>query len=335
MGPFAGWNMPIFYTSIAGEHEAVRRSAGVFDISHMGEFFVRGGDAEDWLNGILSNDVGRLEVGKGQYTLMLDENAGVIDDLILYRTGPGEYLLVVNAARIGEVEAWLAERISGDVEWQNMSDVFGGMAVQGPEAASLWDRLATGIGLPPRYGIDHGEVTVCRTGYTGEDGFELFVPEEVAAEWFQKILDAGATPCGLGARDTLRLEKGYPLNGSDLDREHTALEAGLGRFVSLEKPFDFPGRAALLQQRESEVPRKLRGLVATGKCPPPRSGYPVVDGESGAPWGTVTSGGVSPTLGKGIAMAYLPAAESRPGVCCEIEVRGRRYPFEVVKKPFV
>lgn len=335
--PFAGWEMPIQYAGIIPEHRAVRESCGVFDISHMGQIWISGDGAADWLNGLLTNDVSRLAPGEGQYTLMLNESGGVIDDLIAYRTGETEYFLVVNASKVAEDASWLAEHLAPGLQLTDESDDYGGLAIQGPDAAAAWEKMAgPGTPLPPRNGIArHDACLVCRTGYTGEDGFELFAPVEEIGEWFARALEAGATPCGLGARDTLRLEKCYPLNGSDLDAVHTPIESGLGFFVSLDKPGDFVGRAVLARQKADGPAVRLSAIRQIDKGPPPRHDYAVFTPGGTEPVATLTSGSLSPTLGIGIGLAYLPTALSRPGTPLEIEVRGRRFAAEVVRKPFV
>ena len=216
--PFAGWNMPVQYTSIIDEHTAVRTACGTFDISHMGQFIVRGTGSEMWLNGLLTNNVSKLGISQGQYTLMLNENGGVIDDLIAYRTGEHEFFLVVNASMIYEDYVWMSSRLPDGVTLENESEQWAGMAIQGPNSASVFAKVCPDEVLPPRNGIlktAAGSV-VCRTGYTGEDGFEFFSPASEAISYWDKFLAAGAKACALGARDSLRLEMGYPLNGNDL-----------------------------------------------------------------------------------------------------------------------
>lgn len=337
MLPFAGWEMPIQYQGIVAEHNAVREKVGVFDISHMGELVVTGAGAGDWLNGLLTNDVSHLANGQGQYTLMLNEDGGVIDDLILYRRSAENFFLVVNASKIDEDIDWLSSHPAEGVELLNLSSGYGALAVQGPKSADLWATLEPSILLPDRNGISEREqgLILCRTGYTGEDGFELFAPVEQIEKWFSRILEAGAVPCGLGARDTLRLEKCYPLNGSDLDLGHTPLEAGLRFFVKLEKANDFPGKETLLEQRKNGLPSRLTAIAMTGKAPPPRHDYEVRDEEGGEVLGTLTSGSMSPSLGKGIGLAYLAPEIATPGTALSIAVRGRVFPAEVMKKPFL
>lgn len=331
---FAGWNMPILYRSILDEHHAVRRAAGVFDISHMGQFFVRGAAAGDWLNRMLGNDLARLADGQGQYTMLLNERGGVIDDLIVYRLAADEFLLVVNASMVEADRAWLDARIAAGVTLADESAAWAGMAVQGPQSAAVFARVFPGELLPPRNGIGRlsGGGIVCRTGYTGEDGYECFVPADQGGATFRAFVEAGVEPCGLGARDSLRLEMAYPLNGSDLSPDRTPLEAGLGFFVALDKP-DFPGRDALLRQKAEGLPSRLVAIALTGKGAPPRAHYPVCS-ESGEVLGELSSGGLSPSLGTGIGLAYLPPEHAKPGTALQIDVRGRRFPAQVVKKPF-
>ena len=248
--PFAGWNMPIQYSSIMDEHNAVRSGCGIFDISHMGQVIVSGEHAAPWLNRLLTNNITKLEVGQGQYTLMLNEDAGVIDDLIAYRTGESTYFLVVNASKIAEDLAWMHARQSDGVTITDESPKWAGMAIQGPDSAKVFATVFPAETLPPRNGIATTACgcIVCRTGYTGEDGFEIFTPIADATAVWDKFLAAGSKPCGLGARDSLRLEMGYPLNGSDLSIIHTPVEAGLGFFCDLEKG-DFIGLPRRLRRR--------------------------------------------------------------------------------------
>lgn len=343
MAAFAGWEMPIQYAGIMREHLAVREKAGVFDISHMGQIWVRGAGAVEWLNGVLTNDLATLAVGQGQYTLMLNEKGGVIDDLIIYRSAESEFFLVVNASRIEVDFKWLQSQAldTEGIELENESEAYAGLAIQGPKAVEVWTEMAAGLGeeLPQRNQIaqvkagNGDDLILCRTGYTGEDGFELFCPAASAVYWLDKALVAGCEPCGLGARDTLRLEKCYPLNGSDLDEEHTPLEAGLGFFVKMDKG-EFVGREVLQEQKEKGLSRRLCAIRMMVKGPPPRPHYSVCAAEGGEPITELSSGGLSPSLKQGIGMAYLPIACAKAGTQLEIDVRGRRYAAEVVKKPF-
>lgn len=326
--------MPVQYSSIIEEHTAVRTKVGIFDISHMGQFLVSGPTAEAWLNKMFTNNIAKLAPGQGQYTIMLNDNGGVIDDLIAYRTGQNDYFIVVNASMIEEDFFWLAGRQDEQVTLRNESDLWAGMAIQGPLAAETFAKVCPGETLPPRNGIatTASGAVVCRTGYTGEDGFEFFCPAAEGVSYWEKFLAAGAAPCGLGARDTLRLEMGYPLNGSDLSPERSPIEAGLGFFCDLEKG-DFTGREILARQKAEGPAVKLTAIQYTDKGAPPRSHYPVVSAD-GKVIGELASGVLSPSLMTGIGMAYLPAEYSKLGTDLSIDVRGRLFPAKVVKKPF-
>ena len=336
---FGGWLMPVQYTSIMDEHAAVRTSSGVFDISHMGQVLIQGSGAEKYLNHLLTNDCASLADGQGQYSLMLNENAGVIDDLIVYRESAACFFLVINASMIAEDVAWMMSQRSAfaDVEVINQSDIYAGLAVQGPDAAAVFAAVFPDAVLPPRNGIERitrngQDLVICRTGYTGEDGWEFFCAAGNGATWLKAILAAGAKPCGLGARDSLRLEMCYPLNGNDLSPTRSPLEAGLGFFVALQKT-DFIGAAVLRKQKENGLTSRLVALVSTEKGPPPRAHYPV-ETKDGSVIGELSSGILSPSLLKGIAMAYLPIDYAKVGTELNVDVRGRKFPFMVVKKPF-
>lgn len=332
--PFAGWNMPVQYTSIIDEHTAVRKACGIFDISHMGQFIVSGPAAALWLNGLLTNDIARLGIGQGQYTLMLNESGGVIDDLIVYRTGDTEFFLVVNASMIDDDFCWMDARRDEGVELRNESEQWAGMAIQGPDAVKVFAAVCTGETLPPRNGImttAAGSV-VCRTGYTGEDGFEFFAPAEEATGYWDRFLAAGAKPCGLGARDTLRLEMGYMLYGNDINDTTSPLEAGLGWITKLDKG-DFIGRDLMVGLKEKGLKKKLIGLVIEEKGGFPRRGYSVMF--QGEEVGQITSGGIGPSLGYGIGLAYVPAALAKPGQELEVAIRNRTYTAKVVRPPFL
>jgi len=344
---FGGWLMPVQYTGIVDEHKAVREAAGVFDISHMGEFFVSGPFAKSFLNGLLTNDVEKLEVGQGQYTLMLNEDeGGVIDDLIIYRRREEEYFLVVNAAKIDEDRAWIENELENPngrgVLFSDRSSEYSALALQGPKALEIARAfLGAGWAEPKRneitsYSWNCQEILTARTGYTGEDGIELFFSNEIAERFFLALLEAGKPfglkPCGLGARDTLRLEACLPLNGNDLSSKRTPLEAGLGFFVSLTKEADFPGKAILQKQKSTGMNEKLVAFRLKDKGPPPRPHYCLYAGAECV--GEVTSGAPSPTLGYGIGMGYVKSAYALPGTTLDVEVRGNRMPVEVVKKPF-
>jgi aminomethyltransferase len=342
MVPFAGWEMPVQYSGIVEEHKAVRSSVGVFDISHMGQFLVSGADARSFLNRALTNDIAVLAPGQGQYTLLLNDQGGVIDDLIAYRLDDLTYYLVVNASMIDPDRERLLSLLSDNdiVQLTDLSPSTGGLAIQGPKSAETLARVFPEVPFPERNSIrafehDGQSLTLCGTGYTGERGFEFFAPAQHITFWFEQFIAAaqaeGGVAAGLGARDTLRLEMGYPLNGNDLSPEKTPLEAGLGFFVSFNKS-DFAGRSALETQKNQGLPSKLTGFHMTAPSPPPRAHYRVL--HDGQPVAEICSGGLSPTLGKGIGMAYLPLPLAKPGTPLQIEIRGRQYAAETVKKPF-
>jgi aminomethyltransferase len=339
---FGGWEMPVHYTGIVEEHKAVRAAAGLFDISHMGEFFVSGDRALPFLNGLLTNDVAKLAVGQGQYTLLLNEAGGVIDDLILYRLHETEFLLIVNAAKIAEDHAWLKEHLPAGVSFIDRSTDFSALALQGPRALEIARKFLGPAWPEPQrnqitpYSWNCQPILTARTGYTGEDGLELFFANDIAENFLLQLLEAGLPlglkPCGLGARDTLRLEAALPLNGNDLSPARTPLAAGLGFFVALGKDEVFPGKE-ILQQEKAVGPKEL--LVAfrlKDKGPPPRPHYPIFCGPDQV--GEVTSGAPSPTLGGGIGLGYVQAPVAKPGTELHLEIRGARIPIEVVKKPF-
>ncbi len=283
---------------------------------------------------MLTNNAAKLNPGQGQYTLMLNENGGVIDDLILYRVNEDTYFLVVNASKIEEDFAWFTSHLPADIAVRNDSSAWAGLAIQGPRASAAFADVYPGASLPPRNGLIQTAdgCIICRTGYTGEDGFEFFCPAGEAAAHWEKFIAAGAAPCGLGARDTLRLEMCYPLNGNDLSSDRTPVEAGLGFFCDVEKG-PFIGSEKIASQKMDGPEIKLAAIQYTGKGAPPRAHYPVLDGD-GNELGELTSGALSPTLGVGIAMAYLPASLAKPGTPLLIDVRGRQFPAKVVKKPF-
>ncbi len=337
MVPFAGWNMPVQYTGIIDEHKAVRNACGIFDISHMGQFFAEGEGVAEWLNGLLTNNTAKLDVFQGQYSLMLNEQGGVIDDLILYRCGENRFFIVVNASMIDEDYAWMSAHKPASIKLDNLSDSFVGLAVQGPACQEVFSRVCPHVTLPPRNGVNNvtvegDELWICRTGYTGEDGFEFFCPAEKGVQWLEKFIQAGGQPCGLGARDSLRLEMCYPLNGSDLSPNRTPIEAGLGFFCDLEK--DFIGADVLRRQKAEGLNERLCALEYKDKGAPPRSHYEVYAPNGGDKIGELSSGVLSPCLLKGIAMAYLPVEFAKVGTEVEVEVRGKRFPAVVVKKPF-
>ena len=351
--PFAGWLMPVQYTSIVEEHLAVRNNVGAFDISHMGQFIVDGAGARDWLNGMLTNNVDKLDVGLGQYTFLLNDRGGIIDDLIVYRIEEQKFLLVVNAARADEDFAWLQDHLrekrspdrpggetAASCNLTSRSADFGAVAIQGPRTMALFHALfGKDIELPARNHIvdvpfNTTNVSIARTGYTGEDGIEVFFPANDAVKFwnaaFERGKPLGIKPCGLGARDTLRLEMCYPLNGSDLSPERNPIEAGLGFFVDLAKA-DFVGRDALLKTKEFGPSEKLVPFRMKEKGPPPRPHYAVF--RNGERIGEVTSGTLSPSLNWGIGMAYVSSAHAKIGVEIDIEIRAQKFPATVEKKP--
>src|SRR5216110_3849715 len=338
--PFGGWLMPVRYRSIVEEHQAVRNNVGIFDISHMGQLLVNGPAARGWLNTMLTNNIDKLEVGQSQYTFFLNEGGGIIDDLIVYQIEEQKFLLVVNAARADEDFAWLERYRLKDVDLKNRSANFGGVAVQGPRMPELFRALfGENVNLPTRNHIvdlpfDGTSVSVARTGYTGEDGVEVFFQAEDAAKFWNSALEEGKAlgikPCGLGARDTLRLEVCYPLNGSDLSPERNPIEAGLGFFVDLTKP-NFIGREVLVKTKENGPREKLVPFRMKEKGPLPRPHYAVF--ENGERIGEVTSGTLSPSLNWGVGMAYVSAAHAKIGSKIDIEIRGQKFPATIEKKP--
>jgi aminomethyltransferase len=347
--PFGGWEMPVQYSSIVDEHLAVRRAAGLFDISHMGEVRVSGAAATDFLNGLLTNDIRKVPVGGGQYTLMCNERGGVIDDLYAYRLGEQNYLLVINASRIDDDFAWMQKEAADIVKLENASDRFGAIALQGPKTRDFITACFPGPALSGTM-VRHAEelkknqvaafefrmadVFVARTGYTGEDGFEIIAAAELMEDLWKHVMAQGHAHClqpaGLGARDTLRTEACYPLYGHELDENTTPIEAGVGFFVALDKG-DFMGRAVLAEQKEKGPARKCVAFKMTDKSAPPRPHYPIWINNEKA--GEVTSGTQSPSLNAGIGLGYVPSAHAKPGTKIEIEIRGKRAPAEVVPKP--
>jgi aminomethyltransferase len=342
MVPFSGWDMPVEYSGIVDEHTAVRTRAGIFDVSHMGEIEIAGKDALGAVQRISSNDASKLHVGQAQYSGLLTPQGTFVDDLLVYRLGPAHFLLVVNAGNIARDYAWIAERINGlgDAVAVDASSRYALIALQGPAAAGILQPL-TGVDLSGMkyYWFGHGEVasvraTISRTGYTGEDGFEIFVPPQSADRVWLALLDAGKSaglvPCGLGARDTLRLEAGMRLHGSDIDETTSALEADLGWIVGWSKD-DFVGAAALREQRTNGVTRKIVGFEMLDRGIA-RHGYDACVG--GVKAGIVTSGTQTPHLKKAIGMAYLPIGHTAAGTEFDIDIRGRRTRARVVPMPF-
>mgnify|MGYP000676878259 CR=1 FL=1 len=342
---FGGWDMPVRYGSDLAEHHAVRESAGLFDISHMAEIWVTGSQAGEFLDYALVNPSSAIALGKAKYSLICAADGGVIDDLIVYHLTENEYLVVANAGnRFNVVEA-LQERVAGfaDAKVDDQSDDWALIALQGPKAAGMLQGLTDAPLDELKYyaivaakvgGID---VLVGRTGYTGEDGFELFTPAAHAREMWQLLLKTGGadlTPCGLAARDTLRLEAGMPLYGQELDRKHTPYEAGLGKVVRLDREVEFVGKAALAKAAAEPLRTRLVSLVGEGRRAA-RHGYSVHLPGVEAGIGEVTSGALSPTLQYPVAMAYVDASVNiEPGTVLEVDVRGTRQPVTVVNPPF-
>jgi aminomethyltransferase len=339
--PFAGFEMPVQYPSgITAEHRAVREAAGLFDVSHMGEFLIRGPQALDLVQRVTVNDASKMSVGQAQYSAMCLDSGGVVDDLIVYRFAD-HYMLVVNASNVTKDLAWVRGHVDGlDVEVEDASPAMALIALQGPKARAIVRPLAKpDIDSVKYYRFAEGSVAgipavIAGTGYTGEDGFELCVAADNAVPVWRSLMKAGSAhglvPTGLGSRDSLRLEMGYALYGNDLDEDHTPLESGLGWITKLEKG-DFVGRDVLVRQKEEGVPRRLVGMTLKGKGFP-RHGYPVMSG--GRTVGVLTSGTVSPSLGIGVAMGYVPPDLSKPDTPVEIDVRGKALQAVVRRPPF-
>ena len=324
MVPFAGWEMPVQYEGVIPEHRAVRTDAGVFDVSHMGELEVEGMGAFDLLQGLLSNDLARVAVGGAQYTLLTNERGGVIDDLIAYRIEEYRWLLIVNASNREPDYAWLKEREIRGSDVRDVSDEYALLAVQGPRSL---ERLGLQEGTPFTWEmgeLDGIEVMVNRTGYTGERGVELMCPAEDAPALWDAVLARGVVPCGLGARDTLRLEVCYPLHGNDIGPDRDAISGGLGWVCALDK--EFTGAEQLRRVKAAGPAEKLVAFTMTDRAIP-RQGMAIDGG------GEVTSGSHSPMLGIGIGLGYVPAERAAPGNEISIDVRGRPARAEIVKKP--
>jgi aminomethyltransferase len=340
MVEFAGWEMPVQYKGVIEEHRAVRRHAGLFDVSHMGEIEVRGEGALDLCQRVSANDVARMSAFQAQYNLLLNERGGVVDDVIFYRLQPTVFFICVNAANSDKDFAWISDHASGAVEVENVSAKYGQLALQGPLAARILQPLTTvDLGAITAFHFAFADVAairclVARTGYTGEDGFELYCNAGDVERLWGALLEGGSpkglVPVGLGARDTLRLEKAYPLYGHELDDSITPLEAGLGWVTKFSK-LSFLGRGVLLRQKEEGVKRKLVGLELLGPGIA-RSGYELF--KDGRSIGRVTSGTKSPSLGKAIALGYVASEEANIGNVVEVEIRGRRVQSKLVSLPF-
>ncbi len=352
---FAGWEMPLYYTGIVEEHLAVRTAAGLFDISHMGEITLGGPAAGEFLNRVLTNDVRKLVPGRGQYTLLCNERGGTIDDLYVFQLSEEVYLLVVNAARTAADVAWLQAQArewpasAGALHLSDASHNYAALAVQGPRVREFIEQCIPGpshtamrVGRVTElkknqiggFAFGDGTVLVSRTGYTGEDGFEIIGTDGAIRQLWEALLDAGRAfglkPCGLGARDTLRTEVCYPLYGQELDEQTTPLEAGLEAFVALNKG-DFIGRAALLAQSTGGVRKRCIAFKMQDRCPPPRPHYPIWADDRLV--GSVTSGTQSPSLRIGIGLGYVPPELAAPGSAIQIEIRGQQYAAQVAARP--
>lgn len=333
ISPFGGFDMPIQYSNITDEHQAVRQHCGVFDVSHMGEVLVSGTDAERYVNHIFTNNVEGLAVGKILYGMMCYENGGVVDDLLVYKMADDRFFLVINAANIDKDWAWIQLQAEGfNVILDNQSDYYGQLAVQGPEAERIMEEI---LNLPCSEQTFYtfktmGDVIVSRTGYTGEDGFEIYATPDYINQCWDKLMAAGVTPCGLGCRDTLRFEVGLPLYGDELSAEITPIMAGLGMFVKLDKE-EFVGRDALAKQKAEGVAQKLVGIELQDKAIP-RHGYTVM--KDGQPIGTVTTGYHTISTDKSVCMALIDSQYAPLGTELEVKIRKKVFPGTVVKKRF-
>ena len=340
---FGGWEMPVQFSGISKEHEAVRSNAGMFDISHMGKFSLQGKNLVSQLQRLVPSDLSRLVSHQAQYTVLLNPYGGIIDDIIFYyqgedNTGLQKGFIIVNAATTAKDKAWLLEHLDNkEIEFQDLSTEKVLLAIQGPKATEILQKFVE-EDLTPVKAYGHLDATVlgkpailARTGYTGEDGFEVMVDPGVGIELWQKLIEAGVVPCGLGARDTLRLEAAMALYGQDIDDTTTPLEAGLGWLVHLDSKGNFIGRKVLEQQKANGVQRKLVRLQMQGRNIA-RHGYPVLS--AGEKVGEITSGTLSPTLGYPVALAYVPIELAKVDNQIEVEIRGKTYPATVVKRPF-
>ena len=334
ISPFGGFDMPIQYSGIIDEHQAVRQHCGVFDVSHMGEVTVKGKDAKRYVNHIFTNDVAQMEPGKILYGMMCYENGGVVDDLLVYKMEEQDFLLVINASNIDKDWAWIQQQSEGfDVELRNCSDEYGELAVQGPEAESVMEEvLQIGCKELTFYTFKTlGDVIVSRTGYTGEDGFEIYGSHEYIRECWDKLISSGrCKPCGLGCRDTLRFEVGLPLYGDELSADISPIMAGLGVFVKLDKE-EFIGKEALTKQKTEGVEKKLVGIELSDKAIP-RHGYTVL--KDGEPIGEVTTGYHTISTDKSVCMALVDARFAKLDTELDIQIRKKVFPGKVVKKRF-
>ncbi|NGQ94746.1 glycine cleavage system aminomethyltransferase GcvT [Brevibacillus sp. SYP-B805] len=339
---FGGWELPVQFSSITEEHEAVRTRAGLFDVSHMGEVEVKGADALAYLQRLTTNDVSRLEAGQAQYSAMCYPDGGTVDDLLVYKLADDHYLLVINASNIDKDFAWMQQHLAGDVRIENVSPQTAQLAIQGPLAETILQKLTdtnlSEIGsfrFKTDVKLDGIPALVSRTGYTGEDGFEIYLDADKAVALWEKLLEAGKEegllPCGLGARDTLRFEARLPLYGQELSKEITPIEAGIGFAVKTDKAVPFIGQEVLKAQKENGAPRKLVGIEMIDRGIP-RSHYPVFAGDE--PIGEVTTGTQSPTLKKNVGLALIKTAYAALGTELFVEIRGKRLKARVVATPF-
>jgi aminomethyltransferase len=341
---FGGWEMPVRYTSDLAEHHAVRTAAGLFDISHMAEIFVEGKQAGDYLDYALVGAASEIAIGRAKYSLICNEAGGIIDDLIVYRLGQNAYLVVANASNRDAVVAAMQGRTAGfDAEVKDESDAWALLAIQGPNSVSILSTLTTdALEDLKYYAISESEISgvkclLARTGYTGEDGFEIYIPVESAGHVFDELVSAGSAqgmlPTGLACRDTLRLEAGMPLYGHEMNIDVNPYQAGFGKVVRLDKPGDFVGKAALAKLSETPPTKMLVGIAGEGKRAA-RADYEVFVEGSASPIGVVTSGALSPTLGFPVAMAYVGADFAQIDTPISVDIRGAVTPFTVVKLPF-
>lgn len=340
---FGGWDLPVQFSSIKEEHEAVRSKAGLFDVSHMGEIEVKGTDSLAYLQKMMTNDISKLKNSGAQYTAMCYENGGTVDDLLVYKIEDDHYLLVVNASNIDKDYKWMEDHLEGNVEIKNLSEDMGQIAIQGPLSEKVLQKLSSNVNLAEigffkfqqDVELNGIKALISRTGYTGEDGFEIYCDAKDAVALWNAVLKAGeeegVLPCGLGARDTLRFEANLALYGQELSPEISPLEAGIGFAVKVNKEADFIGKDALQKQKENGVPRKLVGIEMIDRGIP-RHGYPVFQGENLI--GEVTTGTQSPTLKKNIGLALLKREFSELGTEVEIEIRGKRLKAKVAATPF-
>jgi len=333
MSPFGGFIMPIQYAGIAPEHTAVREHAGVFDVSHMGEVTVRGREAERYVQHIFTNDVAGAPIGKIFYGMMCYEHGGTVDDLLVYKMGENDFFLVINASNIDKDWAWMQQQAKGfDIDLQNKSDDYGQLAIQGPEAEDVTERV---LGLACHELTFYtcktiGDIIISRTGYTGEDGFEIYASHAFINECWDKLIAAGVQACGLGCRDTLRFEVGLPLYGDELSEDISPIMAGLGMFVKFDKP-EFIGREALLKQKTEGTKRKLIGIELQDRAIP-RHGYTVL--KDGKPIGEVTTGYHTLSTDKSVCMALIDSEYAKLDTEVEIQIRKKVFPGTVVKKQF-